>query len=142
MLGGSCPECQRRGGTHGSSCLFVRRRRRPGLTTRYDVVTGAEIETLWHEHRWGMYSVARQILGDHATAEDVVSEIFVTLLAKRVYLPRCPGIGYLLTAARHTALRHRRYAWSRFVVAMDPGVLVLAEQAMARPGQPTMTVPL
>ena len=137
-----CPECHYRGGLHGARCVFERRRRRPGLTVRYDVVTAPEIETLWHQYRWSVYSVARQILGEPADAEDVVSEIFLTLLEKRAFLPRCPGVGYLLTAARHQALRRKLYSWARLVVAMDPPTLVLAEQAMYKPHQPAVTVPV
>jgi DNA-directed RNA polymerase specialized sigma24 family protein len=88
-----------------------------------------------------MYSVARDILGEPADAEDVVFEIFLALLEKRAFLPRCPGVGYLLTAARHQALRRRLYAWERARVAMDPQVLVLAEQAMYQRHGPAVAVP-
>jgi hypothetical protein len=55
-----------------------------------------------------------------------------TLLEKRDYLTAIPGKAYFFTAVRNTALRRLLYAWSRYVVAMDPGDLVIAEQMMAR----------
>jgi DNA-directed RNA polymerase specialized sigma24 family protein len=108
---------------------------------RHDLVTEQEIEQLWSEHRWGAYDVARRIVGP-TEAEDVVSEVFLTLLAKRAYLRRHPDVGYLLLATRHTAMRRHLYAWARLTVAMDPGTLVLAEQAMYKPHQPALAVPV
>jgi DNA-directed RNA polymerase specialized sigma24 family protein len=121
-------------------CLYEDRQRRPGLTVRHDRVSEQEIEQLWAEHRWGAYDVARRIVGP-TEADDVVSEVFLTLLEKRAYLRRHPDVGYLLLATRHTAIRRHLYAWAKRVVAMDPQDLRLAEQAMYQPSQPAMAVP-
>jgi hypothetical protein len=71
------------------------------------------------------------------------------LVAKRPYLRRVPGEAYFFTAIRHCAYRLLRSGWHRTVVAMDPGDVVLAEQAMQsqrrgvviQPGQVTRSKP-
>lgn len=130
-----CPECRVRAGRHGASCRYRQRRRRPGLTTVYGVVTEEEIVDLWLAQRARAIRIARAIVGD-ADAEDVVHDVTLYLLEKRPYLKDAPGRAYFLTAVKHTALRRLLYAWSRYVVAMDPETLVLAEQAMYDPTQP------
>jgi hypothetical protein len=59
-----------------------------------------------------------------------VQDVILYLLQKRDYLPRAPGPKYFFKAVQRTALRRHLYAWSKYVVAMDPGDLILAEQAM------------
>lgn len=66
--------------------------------------------------------------------EDVVSEVVTYLLERRAYLKSPPSARYFLKATRHGSLRRHRYAWSRYVLAMDPEDLVLAEQ-MTHPMQ-------
>jgi hypothetical protein len=120
------PECRVRGGRHQRSCLYERRRRRPGLTEYRGVVTEQEIVDLYVAHRARARQVARRIVG--ADAEDVVHDVTLYLLAKRDYLTAAPGAAYFLTAVKHTALRRLLSAWVRLVVAMDPEDLVTAEQ--------------
>jgi hypothetical protein len=53
-----------------------------------------------------------------------------------------PGRAYLFKAVTNGALRVRRSAWARHVVALDPETLVLAEQATYDPTSPAIAVPL
>lgn len=126
-----CPECRAFAGRHGRACRYEARRRRPGLTTRYGVVSEAEITTLYLDQRAKAVRLAWSICGE-LLAEDVVHDVTVALLEKRDYLSRAPGEAYFLTAVRHGALRKLLYAWARYTVAMDPDQVVYAEQAMAR----------
>src|SRR5262245_29858352 len=124
----TCPECGVRGGRHRGSCRYTQRRRRPGLTTRYGVVTEQAILDLYLAHRAQAVRLARGIVGTEA--EDIVHDVVTWLLEKRDYLPHTPGARYFFTAVKHTALRRLLYAWARYVVAVDPAMLVLIEQLL------------
>ena len=115
------------GGKHGARCLYNRRQRRPGLTTRYGVVSEQEILELYLEHRAHAVQLARRIVG--ADAEDVVHDVMLYLLEKRDYLRDAPGAAYFLTAVKNTALRRLLYAWARYVVTVpdEQAGLVLAK---------------
>src|SRR5206468_6104879 len=65
-----CPECRVYGGPHGAKCLYDRRRRRPGLTERYGVVTEQDVLALYLEHREHAVRIAQRLVG--ADAEDAV----------------------------------------------------------------------
>lgn len=74
---------------------------------------------LYETYRLPMYQVARSIVQSAAEAEDVVHDIFLLIAEK--YLPRLIGIGsedavrgYLLTAARNTALSRLQAGDRRF----------------------------
>jgi hypothetical protein len=123
-----CPECQRYASQHAARCRFQRRRRRPGRQ-RYGVVTVEHILDLFVRLRAPSVRLAEGIAG-RLHGEDVVSEVVTYLLEHRDFLRQPPPPRYFLTAVRNTALRRLLYAWSRYVVAMDPEDLVLAEQAM------------
>jgi hypothetical protein len=123
-----CPECGVRGGRHQRTCLYEQRQRRPALTEHHGLVTEAEILAVYLAHRDVAIRRAGRICGP-AAAEDVVQEATVYLLEKRDYLRRFDA-GYFHQAVKNAARRQRLYAWARLVVGMDPGDLVLAEQAM------------
>jgi hypothetical protein len=136
-----CPECGVRGGRHQRICLYDTHQRRPGLTERHEIVTVEDILPVYLAHRAVAIRRARRICG--AEAEDVVHDVIAYLLGKRAYLRRFDA-GYFYRAVRHAALRSRLYAWSRYVVAMDPFALLLAEQAMvgARRGRHSESEPV
>src|SRR5439155_16839520 len=125
-----------RGGRHQRSCLYEQRQRRPGLTEFYGVVTEQDIIALYLEHREHAVRIARRIVG--ADTEDVVHDVTLYLLEKRDYLRDAPGRGYFLRAVKNTAVRRLLYAWSRYVVAMDPETLVIVEQ-MTHPSRSRST---
>lgn len=131
-------------GRHLQSCRYLERKRRPGLTIVHGVVTEQEIVDLWLAQRARAIRIARPIVGE-ADAEDVVSDVVLFLLRKRVYLKAHLGPAYFLTAVRNGALRKRLYAWARYVVAMDPEDLVIAEQmthpARTRTSDSTVRLP-
>ncbi len=104
----ACPECGVRGGHPQGKCRYSRRRRRPGLITRYRVVSEQSILALYLAHRTQAVRLARGIAG--VDAEDVVHDVVTWLLEKRDYLPRTPGAAYFFTAVKHTALRRLLYA--------------------------------
>lgn len=134
-----CPECRTYGGRHGAACLYERRQRRPGLTEPHGLVTEAHIVAIYVQHRAQAVQTAQRIVG--ADAEDVVHDVTLYLLEKRDFLTDIPGQAYFLTAVRNGALRVLVYAWHRYVVAMDPEDLLIAEQMMAR-GEPDHLVRL
>jgi hypothetical protein len=136
-----CPECGVRGGRHQRICRYDQRRRRPGLTTVYNVVTQEEIAALYLAHRARAVRLAGRICGP-AHAEDVVHDVTLFLLAKRAHLKDTPGRRYFLKAVKHAALRRLLYAWERTTVAMDPDDLVLAEQATYDRTGAAMAVPV
>jgi Sigma-70 region 2 len=96
-----CPECRAYAGRHGPGCLYERRRRRPGLTERCEVVTEQDIVALYLEHRAHAIRIARRIVG--AEAEDVVQDVALYLVEKRDYLRDPPGEAYFLTAVKNSA---------------------------------------
>src|SRR5262247_2241569 len=89
-----------------------------------------------HRCRWDSASVCWAIAGAAQCAfghgevvvhqvEFGVHDVVTWLLEKRDYLPHTPGARYFFTAVKHTALRRLLYAWARYVVAVDPAMLVL-----------------
>jgi hypothetical protein len=83
---------------------------------------------LYEAHRAALVRIARDICG--AEAEDVVQDVALYLLR------RCANVrfgrAYFYQAVRITALRRRLYGWAKYEVAMDPEMLELVEEAMAR----------
>ena len=67
--------------------------------------------------------------------------MFLGIWTQRDYFASPPGPGYFFRAVTHTALRVHGYAWAQYVRAMDPGDLVLAEQATYGRTQPAIAVP-
>ena len=61
-----------------------------------------------------------------------MQDVALYLREKRDYLTRAPGPGLLLHRGVPDGQGSTLYAWAKYVVPMDPGDLVLAEQAMAR----------
>jgi len=105
-------------------------------------VSEQEILDLYLAHRAQAVRLVYGIVG--AEAEDVVHDVITYLLEKRDYLPHTPGARYFFTAVKHTALRRLLYAWARYVVAVDPAMLILIEQIVhpSRRLRPNHTVRL
>jgi len=122
-----CPTCDKVGGGHLRWCTWSQPKRVPAY---YGIVTEADILALYLEHRTYAVRIAHQIVG--ADGEDVVQDVTMYLLEKRDYLTALPGKAYFLTAVRNGALRLLIYAWHRYVIAMDPEDLLIAEQMIAR----------
>jgi DNA-directed RNA polymerase specialized sigma24 family protein len=97
--------------------------------TFYGVVTEQDIVELFEAHRATARRLAERICGP-LEGEDVVSDVVAWLLEHRDYLQSPPGVAYFFQAVTNNARRRLLYAWARYVVAMDQGDLVLAEQAM------------
>ena len=87
----------------------------------------ADILALYEAHGTTALRIARRIVG-YPENEDVVQDVFAYLLSKCGYLTAVPGAAYFFAAVRNTSTRRHLYGWSRFVVLMDPGNLVVAEQ--------------
>ena len=87
-----------------------------------------QITALYLAHREKAIRIAWSIC--QHDAEDVVQDVALYLLEKKDYLTKVPGPAYFYTAVSRTAKRRHLYAWTKYVVAMDPETLVLAEQAM------------
>jgi hypothetical protein len=137
-----CPECRWYAGRHGPTCRYDQRTRRPPLTIVYRVTTADDLVELFNDAYRKAVRVAQHV-GElnRPDAEDVVSDVFLYLWRKRDFLKAPPGRAYLFKAVEHGAIRARRSAWRRRVVAMDPEDLVLAEQAMYDPTHPAESVP-
>ena len=137
-----CPECKVYAGRHGPRCRYLERRRRPPLTV-YGVVDADEMIALFNEcHKPAV--VAARFAGEltRPDAEDVVSTVFLWMWQHRDCLNPLTLRAYLFAAVRNGARRKHLYAWARFVVAMDPATLVVAEQmAYDRTGA-TLAVPV
>ena len=103
----------------------------------YGAVTEEHAIALFAHHvkavRWAQYIGCLS----RPAADDVVSDVFLSIWTHRAP----PGPGYLFRAVTHGALRVHGYAWARYVVALDPRDLVLAEQATFTPTQPALAVP-
>jgi hypothetical protein len=119
------------------------RQRRPLRTTAFHVTTSDHVIALFNACHAKAIRLA-QYVGDlnQPAAEDVVSEVFLWIWMHRDYFPAPPGPALLLHVVTRAALRVHRYAWARYVVAMDPPTLVLAEQATYDPTSPAIAVPL
>jgi hypothetical protein len=62
----------------------------------------------------------------------LVTNVVLSLLERRDYMCAVPGASDFRRAVWHVALRWKLYAWSRYVVSMEPDALLVAEQMMAR----------
>jgi hypothetical protein len=123
-----CPECGRYAGQHRLRCLFDHRQRRPRLLTYHGLVRPEEILLIYLAHGDQAARRAARIVGP-TVAEDCVQDAVTYLLSKRDYLTHF-GVGYFYQVVKNFARRHRRYGWSKYLVAMDPDDLLFAEQAM------------
>jgi hypothetical protein len=122
-----CPECGGQGGRHLRTCLYEQRQRR-SPPTHHGLVTEQDIVAIYLAHRAKAIHIARKIC--HHDAEDVVHDTTIYMLEKRDVL-RPPTLKqYFFQAVWNAARRRRLYFWARYVVAMDPDDLILAEQAM------------
>lgn len=66
-----------------------------------------DIEKLYEDEHRRLRSLVRRILGNSATAEDVVQQAFANMLA-RVHTDTVPSAAYARTAVRNLALNHIR----------------------------------
>ena len=66
-----------------------------------------EVRRLYDEHGRALLGYARALVADHATAEDVLHQVFVTLLRAKPPVLDSPR-AYLARAVRNAALNHRR----------------------------------
>jgi len=109
----------------------------------YGVVTADHLVALFNDAYTKALRVAQYVGNlNRPDAEDVVGDVFLSIWKNRDYLKSPPGRAYLFKAVEHWALRKHLYAWERTTVAMDPDVLVVAEQAMYDPTQPALAVPM
>jgi RNA polymerase sigma-70 factor (ECF subfamily) len=87
------------------------------------------VQRLYDEHGAGLLAYACSMLGDRSTAEDVLHQVFLRLLAGNVAIPNAPR-AYLYRAVRNTALNVCRSASRRVELNLDqawfeapPGIL-------------------
>ena len=80
-----------------------------GITGK-DVMETMEIQRLFKQHYAKMYRVARTILYDEQESEDVVSDIFETLLHGQTLLKPETEERYLLTSVRNRCLKRLRHS--------------------------------
>ncbi|HOD11677.1 MAG TPA: RNA polymerase sigma factor [Candidatus Omnitrophota bacterium] len=70
------------------------------------------LEVIFHRYKKPIFNYALRILSDRAEAEDIVSDIFITLFVKKdSYKPQAKFSTWLYTVARHmcfTRLRQKR----------------------------------
>jgi hypothetical protein len=137
-----CRECKHFAGEHGSRCRYAERRHRLPRLTGFNAVTADHVIALFNTYQSKAVRFA-QFVGNlsRPAAEDVVSDVFLSVWKNRDYFKAPPGRAYPFKAVEHGALRVHQYAWARRVVAMDPPDLVLAEQATYDPTQPAIAVP-
>lgn len=67
-----------------------------------------DIEKLYEAEHGRLRSLVRRIVGNSSTAEDVVQQAFVNMLAALHRHETAPGPAYARTAARNLALNHLR----------------------------------
>jgi hypothetical protein len=79
--------------------------------------------------------------GHHTLCSSITPEIIGLPLAEARPPEGPPTRAYFFRAVVHGAIRARTHAWTRYVVAMDPEVLVLAEQMTYDPTQRVVAVP-
>ena len=73
-----------------------------------------EIQRLFMQHYARMYRVARTILYDEQESEDVVSDIFESLLQGQTHLLPDTEERYLLTSVRNQCFKRLRYEETRW----------------------------
>lgn len=66
------------------------------------------VEQLFRRHYRHMYTVACSLLYDSEESEDVVSEVFASLLERRTELLPASAEGYLMVAVRNRCLKRLR----------------------------------
>ena len=79
-----------------------------GITVK-DVMEKNEVQRLFKQHYAKMYRVARTILYDEQESEDVVSDIFESLLHGKTVLMPDTEERYLLTSVRNLCLKRLRH---------------------------------
>lgn len=80
-----------------------------GITVK-DVMEKNVIQRLFKQHYAKMYRVARTILYDEQESEDVVCDIFESLLRGRTILTADTEERYLLTSVRNMCLKRLRHS--------------------------------
>ena len=80
-----------------------------GITVK-DVMEKNVIQRLFRQHYAKMYRVARTILYDEQESEDVVSDIFESLLRGQTVLTVDTEERYLLTSVRNMCLKRLRHS--------------------------------
>ncbi len=75
-----------------------------------DVMEKKAIQRLFKQHYAKMYRVARTILYDEQESEDVVSDIFESLLRRQIVLTADTEECYLLTSVRNMCLKRLRHS--------------------------------
>jgi RNA polymerase sigma-70 factor, ECF subfamily len=73
-------------------------------TTR---LTPDEVKSMYEKHGAALAAYACSFGLDHASAEDVVQQLFVKMLGKKVFVPPAP-LAYLHRATRNASLNLRR----------------------------------
>jgi hypothetical protein len=135
-----CPECRAYAGVHRTRCLYQRRPRKPRLTEYRGLVSEAEILALYVEYRPRAIQVARRVLGRSSDAEDCVHDAVTWFLARRDFLRSVPGPRLFLMAVKHEAFRRQRSGWAKFIIPVDPEMLLTIE-TMEHPRRRAHTPP-
>ena len=76
------------------------------------------VQRLYDEHGAGLLAYACSMLGDRSTAEDVLHQVFLRLLAGNMAIPNDPR-AYLYRAVRNAALNVYRSAPRRVELNLD-----------------------
>ena len=70
-------------------------------------LTSDEVESLYQKHGASLAAYACAYGLDHASAEDVVHQLFLKILGEKVFVPQSP-LAYLYRATRNSSLNLRR----------------------------------
>jgi RNA polymerase sigma-70 factor (ECF subfamily) len=70
-------------------------------------LTPDEVKSLYEKHGAALVAYACSCGLDHASAEDVVQQLFLKMLGKKAFLPEAP-LAYLYRATRNASLNVRR----------------------------------
>lgn len=77
---------------------------RPLQITR---LTADEVKSMYEKHGAALAAYACSCGLDHASAEDVVQQLFLKMLGKKAFIPQAP-LAYLYRATRNASLNLRR----------------------------------
>ncbi|WP_371999679.1 sigma-70 family RNA polymerase sigma factor (plasmid) [Tistrella mobilis] len=92
------------------------------------------ISRLYGHERDRLRAIARRILGDPVTAEDLVQQAFVNLLGRSAHADPPPvSQAYITAAVRHLTLNHLRNTKRRGEVALDDVALAAIPAPVASP---------
>ena len=94
-----------------------------------------DIERMFRQHYEKMYNLARSILSDDDESKDVVSEVFITILADDVVLMPESEEGFLMRSVRNRCLNliaHKSVKERVAKLLLDDADVILSEETDER----------